>query len=732
MRTAIAAGAAALSLAFACVRPTPTLPPKSLPEATAAATAPVAAARTADVVETRYGIPTHDPYRWMEGNDNADVTNWLRAQGQATDAWLARIPARDALLRRVRELGLGTSGAFGAQPAGGRLFYRYIGANEQLAKLMVRGAGGNSRVLVDPAALGKDGSHASVNATSPSPDGAAIAYDLAQGGGEVSQIHVMDVRAGLDAPDVVERVWGEFPASWLPDRSGFLYTQMAPPAKDADPLLNMVVRLHIFGTSVDGDPVIIGRRAGEALAYAPEEFPSVAVDQESGWMIAFGGGAHNEARIAVAPLESLDRSGAGKTPWRKVAEYSDSIEGVWIHGDRLYLLTFKNASNRKLVSVPLAAPDLASAKVEIPESSGATIVGAAAAHDALYIQTMSNGRAGLLRMPWGGAPAPLALPYDGWIDSVAADPLRDGAIVEMQGWTKPGSIYGVDGSAFQPMGIGTTTNADFSNIAADEVEATSSDGTKVPLSILYRKDLARDGSHAAIVNGYGGYGVSETPFFQSSRLAWLERGGVYAVCHVRGGGEKGYEWQRMGTHEHKMNGVHDLEACAQYLIDNRFTSAKKVAAQGGSMGGVLIGRAITDRPDLFAAANIAVGIVNPLRILAAENGANQKTELGDPETEAGYKSLYAMDPYLHVKDGTAYPAVLFTVGLNDKRVAPWMTAKMAARMQAATTSGKPVLVRIESDAGHGIGSTRDQSLRERADVWAFILATTGDAEFQPR
>ena len=704
---------------FACARPLP--PPKTTP------TAAPPVARVENVRETKFGITVNDPYRWMEGNDNAELTSWLRAQGEYTRDWLARLPGRDALLRRVRDLDLGTSTSFGIDLAGGRMFYRHINAGEQLPKLMVREADGTTRVLIDPATMSKGESHASINACSPSADGALVACDIGLGGGEVSSIHIFDVATGKELPDVVDRIWGEFPTSWLPDRSGFLYTQMAAPAKDVDPMLNMRVRLHMLGRPVDQDrDVFVGA--------SPEEFPFVGVDPASGWMLAFGGGAHNEVRVEIAPLASLDRSGSMKTPWQKVADYSDGIESALPHGDRLYMLTFKGASNRKLISVPLATPDLRNAKIEIPESADASMEGIAVARDALYARMAVNGRSRMLRMPWGSAAAPLAVPYDGWIYDMTADPLRDGVTININGWTRPGSLYAFDAAAgaFAPTGIGTTTNADYSGVTAEEVEAASSDGTMVPLSILRRADLKLDGSHPAIVYGYGGYGFSQNPSFVPNRLAWLERGGVYAVCHVRGGSEKGYQWQASGTHEHKMNGVHDFEACAQYLIDNHYTTSGRVSGVAVSMGGILIGRAITERPDLWSAANVAVGIDNPIRMLAAENGANQKAELGDPDTEAGFKSIYEMDPYQHVKPGTAYPATILTIGLNDRRVAPWMTAKMAAAMQAATTSGKPVLIRVEGDAGHGIGSTRDQASTERADVYSFFLAAAGDPAFQPR
>ena len=280
-------------------------------------------------------------------------------------------------------------------------------------------------------------------------------------------------------------------------------------------------------------------------------------------------------------------------------------------------------------------------------------------------------------------------------------------------------------------GLATVSNADFSDIVADEVEATSSDGTLVPLSILHRNDIPRDGARPAIVQGYAGYGISLTPAFSPTSLAWLERGNIIAVCHARGGGEKGRAWQVDGARGKKMNGVHDFEACAQALIHARLSDNGHLYAQGGSMGGILIGRAITERPRLFAAANISVGVVNPLRLAAAKNGATQYPEVGNPETEDGYHGIHAMDPYAHV-ELAAYPATIFTIGLNDARVSPWMSAKMAARMRELNKARTPIALRVDEDAGHGAGRTRDQTFTERADVWSFFLAASGDPAFVPR
>jgi len=686
-------------------------------------------ARTVAQVDTIFRIELSDPYRWMEGAQNPEFEAWLRAHGAYARSYLDSLPGREKLFTRIRELGLGTAVISKVLVAGGRAFYLFTAPGAQLPVLRVHDGRGE-RTLVDPARLGRDQQHASINGFAASPDGSLVAYDLSLGGGEISSIHVLDVATGRDLPDVIDRVWGEFTANWLPDGKAFFYTQMAPSSGGADPMLEQRVRLHVLGEPPEKDVLILARGLSTAMPFAPEEFPIVTATPGSQWLVALGVGARQEIRIAVAPLSSLDRSGAAKTPWRLVAEYADHVASAVVHGDRLYLESFKGAPNRRVISLALADARLADARVEVPESQEAVLQGIAGARDGLYVREMIEGRARLLRLRWTGGVRRVALPYEGWIDDFATDPLGDGAIFALESWTRPGTCFTADGSGAVGITVAPSTTADFSKVAVQETSATSSDGTVVPLTIVRPANAAADGSHPTLLAGYGGYGISITPAFVPNLLAWLEHGGIFAVCHVRGGGEKGFRWQVDGTHENKMNGVHDFEACGQELLQRRLTSRGRLFGRASSMGGILIGRAITERPDLFAAVNIGVGITNPVRLLHALNGANQKGELGDPETEAGFKSIYAMDPYHHVRKAP-YPAVIFTVGVNDKRVSPWMTGKMAAKMLASTTSGRPILIRIDEDAGHGIGSTRDQYAAERADVYSFFLAISGDQEFAP-
>ncbi len=714
---------------------TPAVPPSMPAPTPAVAPAPPApvvegppVARTVDVVDKAFGIELADPYRWMEGTDNAEHTAWLRAQGEDAAAKLAKIPGRDKLYARLRELGLGISGVFDVQLGGTRVFHRVFPANAQLAKLAVRDADGKTRILIDPEALGEG---VSLNAYSVSPDGSLLAYVISKGGGERGELHIMDAATGKDLPDRIERIWGEGAASWFPDGKRFFYTQLAVPQPGVDPMIGQITRVHVLGKPVDSDVTVLGKDANATWKLAPEEWPGVRIARGSAYAVATAGGARSEMRVAIAKVSELDLTGSGKTPWRVVADYSDGIDGAIPHGDRLYLSTYKDAPNRKIISVPLAKADLKQARVEIAEDPNASLADMYGAKDALYVLHQANGLARLSRWAWQGKATPIALPYEGWTPDLATDMSRDGITFQIESWLKPGAYFAYDPATKKvaPTGLASSTTADVSMIVADEVEAVSADGTKVPLSILHRKDIKLDGSNPTLLYAYGAYGSSQLPGFSASRVAWVERGGVYAIAHIRGGGEKGRRWQDDGSRDKKMNGVRDFIACGEYLVDNKYTSARKLAASGGSMGGLLVGRVITERPELFAAAQVAVGMVNPLRMLHAENGANQKGELGDPETEAGYRSIFAMDGYQHVKANTGYPATIFTVGLNDHRVAPWMTSKMAARMRTATTSRAPILIRVDANAGHGIGSTRDQGFAERADVWSFFLQTFGEPEF---
>jgi prolyl oligopeptidase len=407
-------------------------------------------------------------------------------------------------------------------------------------------------------------------------------------------------------------------------------------------------------------------------------------------------------------------------------------------GDNIYALSHRDAMPFKLVRTSASKPDLAHAEVIIPETE-AVLTALVMAKDGVYVQTLEGGVGRVLRIPHGRAATAerVALPFDGAISYLWADARAPGVMAMLTSWTRPPLLYDYDPARRKPdhemrLSFGGGTEANMSGYESVEVKAKSYDGALVPLSIVHRKGLLLDGSHPALIEGYGSYGITKDPHFLAMTLPWLEHGGVYAVAHARGGGEYGEGWHAAGKMQTKPNTFRDGIACAQYLIERGYTSPKKLAVTGTSAGGIFAGGAITERPDLFGAALIRVGVSDMLRNETTEGGPANIMEFGTVKTPEGFKGLLAMSPYHRVKDGAAYPAVLLTTGTNDPRVTSWEPAKMAARLQAASSSGKPILLRVDYDAGHGIGSTRTQGVQEWADDFAFLLWQLGERDFQPK
>ena len=421
--------------------------------------------------------------------------------------------------------------------------------------------------------------------------------------------------------------------------------------------------------------------------------------------------------------------------WRKIADFTDGVTDVRVHGDDLYVRTYKDSPRFKIVRLDARKPSLQSAETVVPASE-AVITAMMAASDALYVQLLDGGVGRLLRVPYGphSKAERVSLPFDGALE-IDGDPRLPGVFVFASSWTKAFRIYRYDpatrqvtDTAIQPTGPFDTPQS----IQSVEVKVTAADGTRVPLSIIYPKGMKMDGSNPTLLEGYGAYGTTLDPFFDPTMLAWFEKGSVYAVCHVRGGGEYGEEWHVAGKGSAKPNTWRDFIACAEYLIEHRYTSSVHLAGEGVSAGGILIGRAITERPDLFAAAIDKVGVSDTLRFELTQNGETNIPEFGSTKTEGGFKDLYVMSAYEHVEHGAAYPAVLLETGMNDPRVDPWQMAKMTARLQAATSSKKPFLLRVDLAGGHGnMGGTQNQRHETLADEWTFLLWQLGVPEFQP-
>jgi prolyl oligopeptidase len=688
-----------------------------------------------DVTDDYFGTAVVDPYRWLEKTSDPQVAAWMKAQNDYTRKALNSIPGRDGLVERVKSLDNAGSVVYSLQVWGGHYFYLKAEAGSDTRRLYVRDTmTAPERLLVDPEKLtAADGKHFAIDFFQPSLDGKYVAYGISPGGSEDSVLRILETSTGKALPDVIDRAQFGQP-TWLPDGKSFFITRTQKLGPDAPPTAKyqkLRVYRHTLGSDPEKDPQVFGYGMGD-VKVLDDDFPVIAYSPAApkamvGLVIH---GVKNEKDFYTA---SFDDNPTAATKWKKVADDSDDVTTFDIHGDYLFLLSHKNASRYKVLRTNLSNPDLAKATLAVPPSD-VVVINVTAAADALYIQDLDGGIGRLRRLPYeGGTASSVKLPFEGAIQTLFTNPKEEGAWLELTSWTKSPIWYALSaGGTAQDTHIAPPSPVDFSQIESEEVKAKSADGTMVPLSIIHQRGIAMDGSHPTWLNGYGSYGITLDPTFRPTWLAFLEKGGVLAVAHVRGGGEYGEDWHNSGRMLTKQHTVDDFLACAQYLIENKYTSTPKLAGEGTSAGGITIGGAITQRPDLFAAALIRVGDSDSLRSELMESGPANIPEFGTVKDPDGFKGLFGMDAYQHVKPNTAYPAVLLTTGVNDPRVAPWQAAKMTARLQASTDSGKPVLLRVDYDAGHGMGSTKSQRDTEFADEVAFLMWQFGLAEYQPK
>ena len=692
------------------------------------------------VTETHFGVTVSDPYRYFENPKDPGLKAYFKAQSIYTRTVLDSLAGRGPLARRIAQLDNATEALSDVQPVRGTYFYQKRPASVNTTRLYSRPiAGGAERLVFDPDHFARSKKeHYTIDYYSPSPNGRYVAIGISEGGSEKTVIHVVDARTGALLSDVIERAIYISP-SWRDDGRSFYYfrTPKAPPNQpQSEKDTKGVARLHVLGRDPDRDPAIFGYGLTKRIPFAPEDAAVVAVTPRSRWAIAvIAHGVQNEVAIYVALAATAVDAHA---PWRKIAGYADAITTAAISGDTIYLSSHKGAPRHRILALDLRHGSLLNATVAVPESTR-VIEDIALAGDGLYLRDLEGGLSKLRRVAvhrdgTPGAIADVPQPFVGAIGGIATDPMIPGVTFPLQSWTESPRWYRVgENQALTDTGLRKKSDVDFSPITSQEVLATSADGTKVPLSIVMQKNAALDGSHPTLLDGYGAYGIVIRPSFSTTRLAWLERGGVFAECHPRGGGEYGEDWHYGAHIATKQRTVDDFIACAQYLIDQKYTQPSKLAGTGTSAGGVTIGNAIVQHPELFGAALDEVGDTNPLRDEFAEGGPANIPEFGSIANKVGWDALYSTDPYVHIKDGVAYPAVLAVTGANDPRVAPWIVGKFTARLQAASSSGKPVLLRVDYDAGHGfLGSSRAQAQALATDEYAFLFWQLGDPSFAPQ
>jgi prolyl oligopeptidase len=547
-------------------------------------------------------------------------------------------------------------------------------------------------------------------------------------------LHVIDTATGRILADTIDRT-PYVPPAWTNDGNAFYYfrvPKLPPNAPQSAKDTKGRVLLHVLGTSPDRDRAVFGYGYSATIPFAPEDVAQFVTEPGSPWAAAIvEHGVQNEFATWIAPVSSL---GAAHIPWRRVVRYSDNVTGIALRGNVFFILSHQHAPRFTVLAFNALHGDAAHANTVVPQSAR-VIAGIGLARDGLYLNDLDRGLSKIRRVAFDNfglaAATDVTLPFPGAVGEVDTDLRSSGAVFSLQGWTHAPMWYGVAANGtVTDTGLRKPSPVDFSSISSEEVSAPSADGTLVPLSIVHANDLPLDGTHPALLDGYGAYGYAISPSFSPTRLAWFERGGIYAECHPRGGGELGNDWHFAAHIATKQRTIDDFIGCAHYLIDHHYTVAAKLAGMGTSAGGVTIGNAIVQQPALFAAAIDNVGDTNGVRDEFAEGGPANIPEFGTNTDPVGFEALYHTDAYVQMKPGVAYPAVLAFTGVNDPRVAPWVVAKFIAKLQRSTTSGKPVLLRVDFDAGHGLlGASREQARAFSTDLYGFLLWQLGDPDF---
>lgn len=683
------------------------------------------------VSETYQGITVDDPYRQLEKLDSPEVQQWAKSQGAYTRSMLDVLPGRAALQQRIDQLSAASSDrVYSVSRVGHTTYFMKRRPEDALGMLYMRTGKAADRVLFDADTMtAATGQKHAINNYAVSPDGKYVAMVLSVADAELGAIHVLDVKTGAMVGAPVPRIWGELQATWLPDSRSFIYTRSSDPAR-AYGKNQMIIRR--LGSDGKDDQPLLGYEIDGGVKTRENDWLFVSVNKASPYaVLMLADGVGGLPRMYVQPREQLGKPGA---QWREVLGEGAKVRRTAHSGKWLYGRSFDGASRYHIVRWDLSRPDAAPQEV-VPEQKG-VIEDMGAGSDGLFYVVRTGAVSELFSLRHGSTQArKIALPVKGsvYIEDTAPD--MPGAIFVLAPWTAPLDLMqsAVGQASAVSTGLILNKGQPYDDVIATETTCTARDGAKVPISILMKRGVKLDGSNPTFLEGYAGYGSTITASFSPTWAAWLERGGILAMANPRGSGAYGEAWYQAGRGATKPNTWRDMIDCAEMLVKERYTSPAKLAVRGVSMGGVAAGRAMTERPDLFATAILQVGLLDTVRmIVASQNGPNHLLEMGDVKTEAGVKQLLAMSSYHNVASGTAYPATMVITGLNDNRVEPWMSFKMAARLQEATTSGKPVLLRVDEQAGHGMTSTTQQRNAMLADMLAFHLWQTGDPAFQPK
>jgi prolyl oligopeptidase len=677
-------------------------------------------------VSAKYqGVTVEDPYQWLEKDDEPDVKAWSDTQNQRTRQYLDQLPERAAIEKQLTEWYAKTSPSYSSLVSrpGLRFVMKFQPPKQQPLLVTLTSAEDlkSEKVVLDPNVLDAKGTTA-IDWFVPSLDGKFVAVSLSKGGSEDGTLQFYETATGKALQDTIAHV--QYPtaggsAAWNADGTGIYYTRFPRKGERPEADLNFYqqVYFHKLGTPDTEDTYSIGK-----------DFPRIAE------IILEGS---RDGRYILASVANgdggdfahylLGTEGSAPGGWKQITKFSDQIKAARLGRDNaLYLLSRNAAPRGKVLRLPLETPELSKA-VEIIPTGGPVIQQIVPTADALFVGDLLGGPSQIRRFSLDGkGETIIPIPNISAVQEMIA--LEEGSLLfRDQSYTEPAAWFHCAKEKTEAVktALRSTSPVSFADIEVTREFATSKDGTKIPLNIIFRKGMKRDGQNPTLLYGYGGYGISMSPNFEFTRRLWFDHGGVYVVANIRGGGEFGEDWHKTGNLTKKQNVFDDFAAAVEYLIKEKYTRPEKLAIQGGSNGGLLMGAMITQHPDLIRAVVTQVGIYDMLRVELAPNGAFNVTEFGTVKNPEQFKALYAYSPYHHVVDGTKYPSILMMTGANDGRVAPYHSRKMVARLDEANKSENPILLRTSSSAGHGIGTALNERVKQLADIYAFLFSQLG-------
>jgi prolyl oligopeptidase len=679
--------------------------------------------RTTADADTYFGVRVADPYRWLEDGNSPEVKGWLDSENGVARQYLDGLPGRAALEKRYSEL-LHIEAISVPTRAGDRFFYMKRRVNDEKAILYWKAIGDPKAVeqpLIDPNAyIGKD--NAALGDWVPTLDGKLLAYTLKPNNADEATLYVKDVATGKDLPGEVITGAKYAGPSWTPDGSGFVYTYL-PPADPQQPENRpglAVVKYHQLGTDPKTDP-ILHDKTGD-----PTKFIGAGISRDGKWIFFNQQNGWDKNDVYYQPLHGKPTADLADH-WRPLVVGRPFLYSAEVWKDNAYITTNEDAPRYRVFKVGMDDPGRGNWKEIIPQMPTTVINGASVVGDKLLVDEMENVTSQVEIRDLDGKPLrKLDLPGLGSVGGLSGDPERPELYYDFVNFTQPPEIFetSVDNPT-QTLWAKINIPVDPSPYVVEQKFFTSKDGTHVPMFIVHRKDILLNGSTPFLIYGYGGFGLSQTPFFSPGFYPWLEAGGGYALVNLRGGGEFGEQWHQDGMLLKKQNVFDDCIAAAQYLIDNGYTQPQRLALRGGSNGGLLVGAVLTQRPDLFRAVVCEVPLLDMIRYEKFGSGKTWVPEYGSPEDEAQFKALYAYSPYHHVKPGTAYPSVLMCTAANDDRVDPMHARKMVAALQAANAGPNPILLRLETQSGHGGGDQVKKTVEYATDVWGFLIHELG-------